>query len=72
MLVDELNSEDARNRVEQRLADYLKNSSISMDAFDLTDKLEWSVNMRLEKIGFGLKPSPIFLQSFFGGDRFGG
>ena len=43
MLVEELDSEDVWNRVEQMLADYLKNNNINMDAADLADKLEWSV-----------------------------
>jgi hypothetical protein len=49
MLVEELDSEDARNKVEQMLADYLKNNNINMDAADLTDKLEWSVKVKLKK-----------------------
>jgi len=49
MLVDELDSEDVWNRVEQMLTDYLKNNKIDEDAADLTDKLEWSVKVRLKK-----------------------
>jgi hypothetical protein len=49
MLVDELDSEDVWNRVEQMLADCLKNNNINMDASDLTSKLEWSVKVRLKK-----------------------
>lgn len=49
MLVDELESEDVWNRVEKMLTDYLKNNQINMDAADLTDKLEWSVKVRLKK-----------------------
>ncbi|MCX6644676.1 MAG: hypothetical protein NT043_05675 [Candidatus Bathyarchaeota archaeon] len=49
MLVEELDSEDVWNRVEQMLADYLKNNNINMDAADLTDKLEWSVKVKLKK-----------------------
>ena len=49
MLVEELDSGDVWNRVEQMLADYLKNNNITMDAADLTDKLEWSVKVKLKK-----------------------
>ena len=49
MLVDELDSGDTWNRVEKMLADYLKNNNINEDAADLTDKLEWSVKVRLKK-----------------------
>jgi hypothetical protein len=49
MLVEELDSEDVWNKVEQMLAEYLKNNNISMDAADLTDKLEWSVKVKLKK-----------------------
>jgi len=49
MLVEELDSEDARNKVEQMLADYLKNNNINMDPADLADKLEWSVKVKLKK-----------------------
>ena len=49
MLVEELDSEDVWKRVEHMLADYLKNNNINMDAADLTDKLEWSVKVKLKK-----------------------
>lgn len=49
MLVDELDTEDVWNRVEQMLSDYLKNNNINEDAADLTNKLEWSVKVRLKK-----------------------
>jgi hypothetical protein len=49
MLVEELYSEDVWKRVEHMLADYLKNNNINMDAADLTDKLEWSVKVKLKK-----------------------
>ena len=49
MLVEELDSEDVWNKVEQMLAEYLKNNNINMDAADLTDKLEWSVKVKLKK-----------------------
>jgi hypothetical protein len=42
-------AEDVWNRVEQMLADYLKNNNINMDAADLTDKLEWAVKVKLKK-----------------------
>ena len=49
MLVDELDSEDVWNKVEQMLSDYLKNNNLNEDAADLTDKLEWSVKVKLKK-----------------------
>jgi hypothetical protein len=49
MLVDELDTEDVWNRVQDMLTDYLKNNNIAEDASDLTDKLEWSVKVRLKK-----------------------
>jgi len=49
ILIEELNFENVWNRVEQMLADYLKNNNINMDASDLTDKLEWSVKAKLKK-----------------------
>jgi hypothetical protein len=61
MLVEELDSGDVWNRVEQMLADYLKNNNINMDAADLTDKLEWSVKVKLKKNVFSLIRCPFFL-----------
>ena len=49
MLVDELDSEDVWNKVENMLSNYLKNNNINEDAADLTDKLEWSVKVKLKK-----------------------
>lgn len=60
MLVEELDSEDVWNKVEQMLAEYLKNNNISMDAADLTDKLEWSVKVKLKK-RFFIDQVPFFL-----------
>ena len=48
-LVDELDSENVWNKVEQTLSEYLKNNNINQDAADLTDKLEWSVKVKLKK-----------------------
>ncbi len=48
MLVDELDSEDVWNRVQDMLRGYLKNNNIDEDAADLTDKLEWSVKVKLK------------------------
>ena len=48
-LVEELDSENVWNKVEQILADYLKNNDINVDAEELTDKLEWSVKVKLKK-----------------------
>lgn len=49
VLVDQLDTEDVWNRVEGMLANYLKNNNINVDAANLTDKLEWSVKVRLKK-----------------------
>lgn len=49
MLVDELDSDEVWNKVEQMLDSYLKDNKINMDATSLTDKLEWSVKVRLKK-----------------------
>jgi hypothetical protein len=49
MLVDELDSEDVWNRVEEMLTDYLKKNSINADASELTNRFEWSVKVRLKK-----------------------
>ena len=48
-LVDELDSENVWNKVEQTLSEYLKNNNINEDAAELTDKLEWSVKVKLKK-----------------------
>ncbi len=48
-LVDELDTEEVWNKVEQSLSEYLKSNNISEDAAGLTDKLEWSVKVRLKK-----------------------
>ena len=48
-LVDELDTEDVWTKVEQTLSEYLKNNNIQEDASDLTDKLEWSVKVKLKK-----------------------
>ncbi len=49
MLVDELDTEDVWTKVQDMLSDYLKNNNINEDATDLTQKLEWSVKVRLKK-----------------------
>ena len=49
MLVDELDSEDVWTKVQGMLTDYLKNNNINIEAADLTDRLEWSVKVRLKK-----------------------
>jgi hypothetical protein len=48
-LVDQLDSDMVWDKVEQSLQDYLKTNNISQDAADVTDKLEWSVKVRLRK-----------------------
>lgn len=49
MLVNELSSEEIRDKVEQTVGDYLKSKRINSEASDLTKKLDWSVNVRLKK-----------------------
>jgi hypothetical protein len=49
MLVDELDSDDVWNRVEEMLSEYLKNNNLNINASELTDKLEWSIKVRLKK-----------------------
>ncbi len=49
MLVDELDTEDVWGKVQDMLTDYLKNNNINEDAADLTQKLEWSVKVKLKK-----------------------
>ncbi len=49
MLVDELDTEDVWGKVQDMLTDYLKNNNIDEDATDLTQKLEWSVKVKLKK-----------------------
>lgn len=48
-LVEELDNENTWNKVEDALAEYLKNNNIKEDAADLIDKLEWSVRVTLKK-----------------------
>lgn len=48
-LVDQLDSDAVWDKVEQSLSDYLKTNSINQNAADVTDKLEWSVKVRLRK-----------------------
>ncbi|MCW3999702.1 MAG: hypothetical protein NWE93_05645 [Candidatus Bathyarchaeota archaeon] len=49
MLVDELDNEEVWNKVEQMLEGYLKSNNLNEDAKELTDRLEWSVKVRLKK-----------------------
>ncbi len=48
-LIDELDTENTWNKVQEALAEYLKNNKINEDAADLIDKLEWSVRVTLKK-----------------------
>ena len=48
-LVSELYTEDVWNKVEQTLSEYLKSNNINEEASELTDKLEWSVKIKLRK-----------------------
>jgi hypothetical protein len=49
VLVDQLDTEDVWNKVEESLRQYLKSHNINQNAAELTDKLEWSVKVRLKK-----------------------
>ncbi len=49
LLVEELDTEDTWNRVEEMLATYLKENNLNEDASNLTDNLEWSVKVKLKK-----------------------
>jgi len=49
VLIEELDSDEVWSKIEQMLVDYLKNNDIKVDATDLTDKLEWSVKVKLKK-----------------------
>jgi hypothetical protein len=49
ILVDELDTEKVWSKVEKMLAQYLKSNKINEDARNLTDKLEWSVKVRLKR-----------------------
>ena len=49
VLVDQLDNDEVWNKVEDSLSQYLKTNNISENATDLTDKLEWSVKVRLKK-----------------------
>ncbi len=48
-LVDQLDTNEVWDKVEQSLSEYLKSNKINEDASDLTDKLEWSVKVKLRK-----------------------
>jgi hypothetical protein len=48
-LVDQLDTEDVWEKGEQTLSEYLKSNNINENATDLTDKLEWSVKVKLRK-----------------------
>jgi hypothetical protein len=48
-LVDQLDTDVVWDKVEQTLSQYLKSNNIDENASDLTDKLEWSVKVKLRK-----------------------
>ena len=48
-LVDQLDSDQVWDKVEQTLSEYLKSNNIKEDASNLTDNLEWSVKVKLKK-----------------------
>ena len=49
MLIQQLDSEEVWTKVEEMLSDYIKSNKINTNAADLTDKLEWSVKVKLKK-----------------------
>ncbi|MCW4029333.1 MAG: hypothetical protein NWE92_06775 [Candidatus Bathyarchaeota archaeon] len=49
LLVDELDKPEIWSRVEALVKNYLKNNRIDEDAAELTEKLEWSVKVRLKR-----------------------
>ena len=49
LLANELDSREVRNKVERTVTDYLKSQKMEIDAPEITKKLDWSVNVRLEK-----------------------
>ena len=48
-LIEELDTDQVWSKVEQTVAEYLKNNNINQDAADLAEKLEWSVKVKLKK-----------------------
>jgi hypothetical protein len=48
-LVDQLDTDEVWNKVEQTLSEYLKTNNINQDAATVTDNLEWSVKVKLKK-----------------------
>jgi len=48
-LIEELDTDAVWSKVEQTVAEYLKNNNINQDAADLAEKLEWSVKVKLKK-----------------------
>ena len=48
-LIEELDTDAVWSKVEQTVAEYLKNNNINQDASELADKLEWSVKVKLKK-----------------------
>ena len=49
MLANQLDEDEVWDKVEQMLSSYIKNNNLNTDATSLTDKLEWSVKVRLKK-----------------------
>lgn len=47
-LVAELDSDEVWSKVEQTVSEYLKNNNINQDAAELSNKLEWSVKVKLK------------------------
>ncbi len=49
VLIEKLDSDEVWSKVEEILADYLKNNDINAEPTDLTSRLEWSVRVKLKK-----------------------
>lgn len=48
-LVDQIDTDEVWNKVEQTLQEYLNTNNINQDAATVTDNLEWSVKVKLKK-----------------------
>jgi hypothetical protein len=49
LIVDEVENQAVWAKIEKTLSNYLKNNNIDQDPADLTDKIEWSVKVKLKK-----------------------
>jgi methyl coenzyme M reductase subunit D len=48
-LINQLDTDEVWNKVEQTLQEYLNTNNIKQDAATVTDNLEWSVKVKLKK-----------------------